>query len=131
MLSEVTLEEAQHLAKRRNLNLVKMIDVTVKSKAPTYQLMSKGRLLEEQNMVKQQRAKDKNTLIKATKHFIFSNKIEEHDLQVKINKMIKLLTKLHKVQIYVTMSSEIQVLVRRKFTFYILILLIKFMNIKI
>ncbi|XP_043473806.1 translation initiation factor IF-3 [Leptopilina heterotoma] len=109
VMDQVTLEEAQHLAKRRNLNLVKIVDISLKTTLPTYKLMSKVQLLQERNTNKQKRGIEKNALSKATKDFIFSNKIEQHDLETKINKMIKLLIKHHKVRIYITTSPDQQV----------------------
>lgn len=111
-MDQVTFEEAQLLAKRRNLNLVKIIDISLKTTLPTYKLMSKVQLLQEKNSSKQKKGIEKNTLFKATKDFIFSNKIEQHDLEIKINKMIKLLNKQHKVRVYITTSPDQQVLVR-------------------
>lgn len=110
VMDQVTFEEAQLLAKRRNLNLVKIIDISLKTTLPTYKLMSKVQLLQEKNSSKQKKGIEKNTLFKATKDFIFSNKIEQHDLEIKINKMIKLLNKQHKVRVYITTSPDQQVL---------------------
>lgn len=97
------LEEAQRLAKRRNLTLVKVDDVKDKTRA-VYKLVNSADILEEDATSVEDTTAQK--LKKGTKIFYISGKITEHDLQTKIKNMVRLLSKGHKVKIFVTLDGS-------------------------
>lgn len=106
VMQQLTLEEAQNLAKRRNLNLVQIVDLALKTSVPTYQLMSKTQLVHEEVEAKNKKALEKKMTVKIAKLVIISSNIDKHDLETKINKMIKLLNKNHKVQVFVSTDGN-------------------------
>ncbi|XP_033216715.1 translation initiation factor IF-3, mitochondrial [Belonocnema kinseyi] len=106
VIEELIIEEAQQLAKRRNLNLVQVVDLGFKTTLPTYQLMSKMQLAKEGMKAKHQKNLEKSTTVKDTKLLIISSKIGKHDLETKINKIGKLLKKNYKVQVYIATDGN-------------------------
>jgi len=100
------LEEAERLAKRRNLILSKITDCDSKTQRAVYKLMNNAQYegFEEIDDNKE-RDKNKQTL-KATKLFYISAKIAEYDLRTKLKKTIKLLKKHHKIKFVITLDDN-------------------------
>ncbi|KAH0949751.1 hypothetical protein HN011_003767 [Eciton burchellii] len=100
------LEEAERLAKRRNLILSKITDCDSKTQRAVYKLMNNVQYegFEEIDDNKE-RDKNKQTL-KATKLFYISAKIAEYDLRTKLKKTIKLLKKHHKIKFVITLDDN-------------------------
>lgn len=105
-LSSVTLEQAEKVAKRRNLKLVKIVDFDTKSKRPVYKLMTSLQFFEEETKSKQLNKLKKKSQTKEEKLFIFSSKINEHDIFSKIKQMNKALAKNHQVKTYITIDGN-------------------------
>lgn len=101
------LEEAQRLAKRRNLTLIKVSDLEAKSQRPIYKLVSSTGILEEFDEDTKDAETDRRDKIvqKDTKLFYISAKITEHDLQTKTKNVLRQLTKRHKVKIVITLDG--------------------------
>ena len=106
------MEKAQNIAKNKNLQLVQVIDLSFKSTIATYQLMSQSQLIEEEIRAKSRKNLDKRSAAKQTKLIIISAKIDEHDLQVKVNKLERLLKKNHKVEIFISNEGNDAAVVR-------------------
>ncbi|KAL0118805.1 hypothetical protein PUN28_009459 [Cardiocondyla obscurior] len=104
----IVLEEAQRLAKRRNLNLIKISDLDSKTHRPTYKLVSGTGVLEnteddDEIVTNVERIGQK--LTKAPKLFYIAAKITEHDLQTKTKNITRLLNKGHKIKIVITLDG--------------------------
>lgn len=102
-ISVTTLEEAQKLAKRRDLKLVKIIDIDTKTQRPVYKLMTATEYNAEE--VKQKKEKQKSTAFKGEKLLMLGANITEHDLQTQIKKIQKWIQKDIEVRIVINDSS--------------------------
>jgi len=122
-ISITILENAERLAKRRNLILNKITDFDAKTQRPIYKLMcnseyekfgntESGENDQEQGKSKQkydqEQGKSKQKL-KDAKLFYISAKIAEHDLKTKMKKTIKLLKKGHKIKFIITLDDNHEV----------------------
>ena len=102
----VLLEEAQKLAKRRNLNLAKMPYIDTKSDRDVYKLYSNADAVNE-NVEKHSEETSKNDKqVKSTKLFPIQSRISDHDLDVKITNVNKLLTKRHRIKLLISFNVE-------------------------
>lgn len=102
-ISVTTLEEAQKLAKRRDLKLVKILDLDTKTQRPVYKLMTATEYHAEDVKSKKQ---NKDTGFKGEKMIMMSTAISDHDLQVHIKKIEKWIAKNFEVRIAVSGSSS-------------------------
>lgn len=94
------LEAAQKLAKRRNLNLVKVLDNDPKSNRSVYKLVSSSNYKFEHSIEEKKTIED-SIKYKCTKLYAMKSQINEHDLETKIKNINKLLSKMHKVKIII------------------------------
>jgi len=102
------LEEAERLAKRRNLILNKITDCDSKTQRAVYKLMNIQS--EEFEDIGDNKRQDKNKQkLKDTKLFYVSAKIAEYDLRTKLKKTIKLLKKNHKIKFIITLNDNKEV----------------------
>ncbi|CAG9762896.1 unnamed protein product [Ceutorhynchus assimilis] len=102
-----TLDEAQKLAKRRELKLVKIIDLDTKTQRPLYKLMSGAEYHQEDLKQREKKKADKQKGgLKGEKLLILNQKITEHDLETNIKKIIKWLTKKYEVRMVINGSAE-------------------------
>ncbi|XP_076294333.1 uncharacterized protein LOC143215781 [Lasioglossum baleicum] len=95
------LEEAQKIAKRQNLHLVKQT-YTDRDNRDVYELCDSTEFFEN-------RSKEDTTekvVYKNTKFFPIQSKIKEHDLAIKLNNINKLLQKNHKIKIAIMFPTE-------------------------
>lgn len=107
-MTVTVLEDAQRLAKRRKLNLVKVSDLDSKTQRPVYKLMSSSVFIEEIGEKVEEHDGDKQRSKGAKLHYI-SAKIAEHDLLTKTRNVVKLLNKGYKVKIVITLDSNSEV----------------------
>ncbi|XP_054010261.1 uncharacterized protein LOC128893369 [Hylaeus anthracinus] len=95
------VEDAQKLAKRRNLQLEKLhYDKNVER--DVYRLYGTEVFSEEKVIEKD----DGYVQFKVTKLFHFSDKVAEHDLNTKINNINRVLKKRHRVKLVINFSRE-------------------------
>lgn len=104
----LTLSEAQKLSIRRNLKLVKLIDLDTKTQRPVYKLMTgheylAGDLKQREN--KKNEKKSDNSL-KSEKLLLINSRISEHDLESRIKKISKWLEKRHEVRVTISGDAE-------------------------
>lgn len=107
-ITVTVLEEAQRLAKRRNLTLVKVSDVEGKTQRAVYKLVnSTGILVDETEEDTGSKSADRTAQKsdKTPKLFYVSAKITEHDLQTKTKNVMKLLTKGYRVKVAITLDG--------------------------
>lgn len=97
----VTLEDATKLALRRNLKLIKVKESDTKSERPTYQLMTTAQYLAEEKKSKSKTSKS-NSSIKGIKLLSISSRIDSHDLNAKVNNIIKWLNKYYEVRVVIS-----------------------------
>ncbi|XP_070166097.1 translation initiation factor IF-3 [Polyergus mexicanus] len=103
-ITVTVLEDAQRLAKRRRLTLVKISDLDNKTQRPVYKLMNSSVFVEE--VKKNVEDDDKNEQkSKDTKLLYISAKIAQNDLLIKTRNVVKLLNKRHKVKIVITQDG--------------------------
>lgn len=100
-ISVITLQEAEKLAKRRDLKLLKISDLDDKAQRPLYRLFTNVQLFEGQKQ--KDFEKTKNTSgFKGEKLLALSSKIAEHDLLEKVRKIDKWIEKNYEVHIVIT-----------------------------
>ncbi|XP_077276018.1 uncharacterized protein LOC143904904 [Temnothorax americanus] len=106
-ITVTVLEEAQRLAKRRDLTLVKVNDLDGKTQRAAYKLVSSTSILEKTEIEKESKSADRAAQKsgKVAKLFYISAKITEHDLQTKTKNAMKLLSKGRKVKIAITLDG--------------------------
>lgn len=96
-----TLEEAQKLASRRNLKLVKIVDLDTKTQRAIYKLMTGHEYLAEELKQREQK-KAKRGGIKGEKLLTVSTRIASHDLQSKANLVVKWVQKNYEVRVIIS-----------------------------
>ncbi|CAK9800964.1 hypothetical protein ANTQUA_LOCUS2643 [Anthophora quadrimaculata] len=94
------LEAAVKLAKRRNFNLVKVLDNDPKSNRSVYKLENPNSY-KIQDKLEEKQTND-STKYKSTKLYTMKSKITEHDLDTKIKNINKVLSKMHRVRIIIS-----------------------------
>lgn len=105
-LTITTLEEAQKISKRRDLRLVKIVDVDTKTQRPVYKLMTGTEYHAEDLRQREQKKKDKQKSgIKGEKVLIVNHNISEHDLDTNIRKIIKWIAKSYEVRVVINGDS--------------------------
>ncbi|ERL85114.1 translation initiation factor IF-3, mitochondrial [Dendroctonus ponderosae] len=106
-ISISTLEDAQKIAKRRDLKLIKLLDLDTKTDRPVYRLMTGAEYhhedLKQRETKKAIKAKG---AFKKEKLLIMSQNITEHDLQTNINKLLKWISRRYEVRIVINGNSE-------------------------
>ncbi|XP_076170745.1 uncharacterized protein LOC143148349 [Ptiloglossa arizonensis] len=103
--SVVLLEEAEKLAKRRNLRLEK-VETDIHAERDQYKLIDSL-----ENIIQNEKLKtdETNSLkLKATKLFIIQSKITIHDINIKLRNINKSLEKNFKVKIMIFYSENIK-----------------------
>lgn len=105
-VTSTTLEQAEKMAIRRKLKLIKIVDFDTKTNRPVYKIMSNLEYFEAESENKEKRKREKQSLIKEDKLFIMSSKITENDLQFKIRQMTKLLQKKHPIRVYISQDGN-------------------------
>lgn len=108
-ITVTVLEEAQRLAKRRKLNLVKVSDFDNKTERPSYKLenlTTNSTFFEES---KEEDTSQDTQKSRGTKLLYISVKIGEHDLRTKIKNILKLLNKGRKVKIAINLDDAVDV----------------------
>lgn len=102
-VSIVTLEEAQKISKRRDLKLVKIVDVDTKSQRPVYKLMSGTEYHEEElkQREKKKRDRENDNSLKGEKVLILNAAIGLNDLRVAGNRISKWLSRKYEARIII------------------------------
>lgn len=100
-ISVTTLEEAQKLSKRRDLKLVKIVDLDAKTQRPVYKLMTASEYNKEDVKQREEKKKSKEGALKGEKLLLINSKIEKHDLDVNIKKIVKWIGKLYEVRVVI------------------------------
>ncbi|XP_003707494.1 uncharacterized protein LOC100876293 isoform X2 [Megachile rotundata] len=107
-LSVVLLNEAAKIAKRRNMFLIKMPYVDTKGSRDIYKIVDHATYINNSNadtqVDLQNNKKEKNN--RSNKSFTIFAKINEHDLETKVNNINRLLKKNHLVTIILNCAAE-------------------------
>lgn len=103
-----TLTEAQHISKRRDLKLVKIIDIDTKTQRPVYKLMSGAEYHTEELKQRELRKKEKKTSgsLKGEKLLMLNANISTHDLETNIKKVVKWISKQYEVRVVISGDSS-------------------------
>uniref|UniRef100_A0A1Q3FGZ0 Putative translation initiation factor-3 n=1 Tax=Culex tarsalis TaxID=7177 RepID=A0A1Q3FGZ0_CULTA len=106
-LSIMNLDEAQRISKRRDLKLVKIIDLEMKTQRPVYKLMTSAEYLNEDLKRREEKKRTKaEATIKGDKLLTLSARITEHDLNSKIQNVVKWLRKSYEVRIVISGDGD-------------------------
>ncbi|XP_055623596.1 translation initiation factor IF-3, mitochondrial [Toxorhynchites rutilus septentrionalis] len=102
-VSIVGLTEAQNISKRRDLKLVRIVDLDVNSQRPIYKLMTSAEYLTEELKRREDKKRNKDAAaIKGEKLLAISARITEHDLTSKIQNVLKWLKKSYEVRVVIS-----------------------------
>ncbi|KAF6202658.1 hypothetical protein GE061_003057 [Apolygus lucorum] len=102
-VTHTTLEDATKLSNRRDLKLIKISDFDRKRNSPVYQLMTATQFREEAlSLKKSKNADDKKGPYKGEKLLALNSKIEVHDLESKIHKVVGWLEKNFEVRVTIS-----------------------------
>lgn len=106
-ISIVNLEEAQKISKRRDLKLVKVVDLDLKTQRPVYKLMTSAEYLSEDLKRREEKKRSKQqAVIKGDKLLTISARISHHDLNSKIQHILKWLRKSYEVRIVISRDGD-------------------------
>lgn len=103
-ITVTTLDEAQKVSKRRDLKLVKIVDLDTKSNRPVYKLMTGKEYHEEELKQREQRKKEKQNSneVKGEKVVMINHNIASHDLFTYCNKAVNWLKKRYEVRFVIS-----------------------------
>lgn len=101
-VSITTIEEATKISKRRDLKLVKIIDLDTKTDRPVYKLMTGAEYhAEDLKRRAERKASRQDSYIKGEKLLTISHKISDHDLNSRIRNIEKWLLKPYEVRVVI------------------------------
>lgn len=103
----VTLEEARKISDRRNLKLVKIVDLDTKTQRPIFKLMT-GHEYHAADLKNRELKKEKksDSFLKGEKLLLLTSRITEHDLNARIKKTLQWLSKRYEVRVVISGNSE-------------------------
>ncbi|XP_067633607.1 translation initiation factor IF-3 [Eurosta solidaginis] len=99
-ITVVTLKEAQKMAKRRELRLVKQQDFDTKTQRPVYRLVTAAEMLSE-DVDESARDNKKSAEKKSEKSLSIGCRISDHDLSSRLKHISKWLAKNHHVSVLI------------------------------
>lgn len=111
IVTVATLEEIQKISTKKDLRLVKIVDLDAKSHRPIYKMMTEAQYMEEDFQIKKQKKEKKSKhVIKGEKLVLISERISDNDLEQRIKKMIKWLSTKHEVRVIISCPGESKIL---------------------
>ncbi|XP_069679078.1 translation initiation factor IF-3 [Periplaneta americana] len=102
----LSLLEAEKISKRRDLKLIKVVDLDTKTQRPIYKLMSGAQYYEEDRKRKQEKSSKNEGAFKGEKLLTLSHRITDHDLSSRIKNIKKWLSKTYEVRIVINGDAE-------------------------
>lgn len=105
-LAVMSLSEAERIAKRRELKLVRIIDIDTKTQRPVYQLMTGSQYYNEDKKQRQEKNAKKESGLRGEKLLTLSHRITPHDLSSRMNNIRKWLSKTYEVRIVINGDTE-------------------------
>jgi translation initiation factor IF-3 len=105
-LAVMSLTEAEKIAKRRDLKLVRVIDIDTKTQRPVYRLMTGSQYYNEDKKQRLEKNAKKESGLKGEKLLTLSHRITPHDLSSRVNNIRKWLSKTYEVRIVINGDSE-------------------------
>lgn len=97
----LTFEEAQKLSKRRDLKLVKILDLDTKTQRPIYKLMTGAEYHVEDLKQREAKKEKRNETIRGEKLLLLNAKISEHDIESRIKNIVKWITKKYEIRVVI------------------------------
>jgi len=104
-LAVMSLSEAERIAKRRELKLVRIIDIDTKTQRPVYQLMTGSQYYNEDKKQRLDKNAKKESGLRGEKLLTLSHRITPHDLNSRMNNIRKWLSKTYEVRIVINGDS--------------------------
>lgn len=105
-LAVMSLSEAEKIAKRRDLKLVRIIDIDTKTQRPVYRLMTGSQYYNEDKKQRLEKNAKKESGLRGQKLLTLSHRITQHDLSSRVNNIRKWLSKTYEVRIVINGDSE-------------------------
>jgi translation initiation factor IF-3 len=102
----LTFSEAEKIAKRRDLKLIKITDLDTKTQRPIYRLMTGAQYYEEDRKVRQEKSTKKEGGFKGEKLLTLSHRITPHDVSSRLKNISKWLSKNYEVRIVINGDKE-------------------------
>ncbi|KAJ3630330.1 hypothetical protein MTP99_011530 [Tenebrio molitor] len=100
-VSVTTLQEAEKLSRRRDLKLIKIVDIDTKTERPVYRMMTGAEYHAEDLKQREQRKLEKQQQnIKGEKVLLINSKIAHHDLETQLRKALKWIKKNFEEKVY-------------------------------
>ncbi|XP_015124766.1 uncharacterized protein LOC107046622 [Diachasma alloeum] len=106
-MTVMTLQEAEKLARRRDLKLVKVVDVDTRTERLVYRLMKIQDFMKEDAKAKAEAKEVKDKVLKEDKTIAISGKIADHDLNTKMKSIHKMLRKRYGVRVLVAADGNL------------------------
>ncbi|CAH1370019.1 translation initiation factor IF-3, mitochondrial [Tenebrio molitor] len=105
-VSVTTLQEAEKLSRRRDLKLIKIVDIDTKTERPVYRMMTGAEYHAEDLKQREQRKLEKQQQnIKGEKVLLINSKIAHHDLETQLRKALKWIKKNFEVRVIISGAS--------------------------
>ncbi|XP_044254323.1 translation initiation factor IF-3, mitochondrial [Tribolium madens] len=101
-VSITTLQEAEKISKRRDLKLVKIVDVDTKTQRPVYRLMTGEEYHAEDLKQREKRKEERQKNIKGEKILLINCRITQHDLTTQLKRALKWLHKMYEVRVVIS-----------------------------
>jgi translation initiation factor IF-3 len=99
--SVVPLSDAEKIAKRRDLKLVRIVDLDTKTQRPIYQLMTGAQYYTEDRKLRKEKSAKKGSGFKGDKLVTLSHRITPHDISSKLKNVTKWLSKTYEVRVVI------------------------------
>jgi translation initiation factor IF-3 len=104
--SVVSLSDAQKIAKRRDLKLIRIVDLDTKTQRPIYQLMTLAQYYTEDRKLHKEKSVKEESGFKGDKLVTLSHRITPHDLSSKLKNITKWLSKSYEVRIVINGDND-------------------------
>jgi translation initiation factor IF-3 len=104
--SVVLFSDAEKIAKRRDLKLVRIVDLDTKTQRPIYQLMTGAQYYTEDRKLRKEKFAKEESGFKGYKLVTLSHRITPHDLSSKLKNITKWLSKAYEVRVVINGDKD-------------------------
>lgn len=102
----VSLSDAEKIAKRRDLKLIRIVDLDTKTQRPIYQLMTGAQYYTEDRKLRKEKSAKEASGFKGNKLVTLSHRITSHDLSSKVKNITKWLSKAYEVRVVINGDND-------------------------
>jgi translation initiation factor IF-3 len=104
--SVMSLSDAEKIAKRRDLKLIRIVDLDTKTQRPIYQLMTTAQFYTEDRKLRKKKSAKEESGFKGNKLVTLSHRITPHDLSSKLKNITKWLSKAYEVRVVINGDND-------------------------